>query len=127
LEASGTLVGFVSLTDLARRRYEQGDTAEIDTTRARRPGDEALRAGFHPEPLAEATVQDIMMPIVITLEESAPIALAAALMAAEGVHRVPIVGTGGTVVGIVSALDVLRWLAHQDGYRLPGDAAGAPA
>jgi CBS domain-containing protein len=33
-------------------------------------------------------------------------------MAYEGVHRVPVVAADGRVVGILSSLDVVRWLAH---------------
>jgi CBS domain-containing protein len=64
-------------------------------------------------------VQDAMTPIAFTLEERAPIAQAAALMGFEGVHRLPVVGDDGTVVGILSALDVARWVARQDGYVIP--------
>jgi CBS domain-containing protein len=35
----------------------------------------------------------------------------------------PVVSAGGRVVGILSALDLLRWVAEQDGYR---PRTGAP-
>lgn len=65
-----------------------------------------------------ATVSDIMMPIALCLPANESIAKAAALMAFEKVHRVPVVGASGQVVGIVSSLDVLRWMARQHGYVL---------
>jgi CBS-domain-containing membrane protein len=37
-------------------------------------------------------------------------------MAAEGVHHLPVIGDHGRVVGLVSTLDVTRWLARQSGY-----------
>jgi CBS domain-containing protein len=61
-------------------------------------------------------VRDIMMPIAFTLPESASLSHAAALMAYENIHRVPVVGADGSVVGIVSAMDIVRWVAEQDGY-----------
>lgn len=61
-------------------------------------------------------VRDIMMPIAFTLPESASLSHAAALMAYENIHRVPVVAADGTVVGIVSAMDIVRWVAEQDGY-----------
>jgi CBS domain-containing protein len=61
-------------------------------------------------------VRDIMMPIAFTLPENASLSHAAALMAYENIHRVPVIAADGTVVGIVSAIDVVRWVAEQDGY-----------
>jgi CBS-domain-containing membrane protein len=89
LDEEGELVGFVSWGDLLRRA---------------RSGDR---------------VRDVMTPIAITLSESSSLTMAAALMAFEGVQRIPIVSTTGDVVGILSALDVMRWLAREDGYALP--------
>jgi CBS domain-containing protein len=65
---------------------------------------------------ADLLVGDIMMSVAFTLDEQATIAQAAAMMAVEGVHRIPIVTRSGDVVGIVSALDVLRWVAGRHGY-----------
>ena len=58
------------------------------------------------------TAADVMMPLAFTLDERASIARAAALMAAEDVHHVPVVARSGRVIGIVSALDIVRWLAR---------------
>lgn len=66
-----------------------------------------------------ATVADVMSRNVLTLTERTPISEAAALLASEGVHRAPVLGREGRVVGIVTVLDVLRWLAHQDGQLMP--------
>lgn len=69
---------------------------------------------------SRARVHDIMMPLSFSLTESATVARAAALMAFEGVHRIVIIGMTGSVVGILSSLDVLRWVAKQSGYVVPG-------
>lgn len=63
-----------------------------------------------------ARVEEVMSPIAFTLDERAPIAHGAALMAIEGVHHLPVVAAGGEVVGMVSALDVAAWVARQAGY-----------
>jgi CBS domain-containing protein len=70
------------------------------------------------EPERYGTVRSIMMSLAFTLAESAPIMRAAALMAYERVHRVVVVSPAG-VVGIVSSLDVLNWLAQKSGYLVP--------
>jgi CBS-domain-containing membrane protein len=64
------------------------------------------------------TVCDIMTCLTFALPENASIAQAAALMAYERIHRVPITGPDGSVIGIVSTLDVLRWMATEQGYIL---------
>jgi CBS domain-containing protein len=88
----GAPVGIVSKTDLLHRRST--------------PGDDGVRVG------------DIMMRTTYCLAENEPIAKAAGLMAFEGIHRVPVVGESGTVSGVVSPLDIMRWLARQHGYAI---------
>jgi CBS domain-containing protein len=61
----------------------------------------------------------IMSRLMFVLPDSASVSQAAALMALEHVHRIPIVGDDGRLTGIVSSLDVLVWLARRDGYVLP--------
>jgi CBS domain-containing protein len=125
VDHGGELVGFVSMTDLLRRRYEDADADEAAPPgRPIGAGADEL-GGFHVTELAHATVGEVMMPLAISLEESAPLGLAAALMAFEGVHRVPVTSAAGKVVGILSSLDLLRWLAHEDGYEAPRPS-GAP-
>jgi CBS domain-containing protein len=121
VDDAGRPVGVVSKTDLLRELTERGQTEEVETTSFRMHGwDVDLGRGFHHAQVSQVRVRDIMMPLAFSLPESAPVSLAAALMAQEGVHRLPVVSAGdGSVVGIVSALDVLRWLARRDGYLVP--------
>ena len=67
---------------------------------------------------APATAGEIMTPLAVTVSEGASIAEASALMALEGVHRLPVVNDAmsGKVVGTISALDVLGWFARRCGY-----------
>jgi len=67
-------------------------------------------------------VSEVMMPAAFTLPETASIYEAAALMAERHVHRVPVVAEDGRVVGIVSSLDVLRFVAGENGYLIPARA-----
>lgn len=90
IDDAGKPIGMVSKTDLLHRKREpDGD---------------------------ETRVRDIMMSTAFCLSESESIAKAAGLMAFEGVHRVPVVGQRGMVTGVVSPLDVMRWLARRHGY-----------
>jgi len=60
------------------------------------------------------------MCMTFSLPESATLSRAAAVMAYEGVHQIPVVASDGTIVGLISALDVARWLAQHDGYLVAG-------
>jgi CBS domain-containing protein len=64
-------------------------------------------------------VRDVMSRLTFVLPDNASVSQAAALMALEHVHRIPIVTDDGRVAGIVSSIDVLAWLARQDGYVVP--------
>jgi CBS domain-containing protein len=116
----GRPIGVVSRSDLVDHWYE-GDGASDSPLRAPgpngRPG-EYLGPGFHSVPAAQ-TVADVMMCVAFTLCEDTSLSHAAALMAYEGVQRIPVVSFEGKVVGVVSAMDVVRWLAQHDGYVVP--------
>ncbi|HTR50376.1 MAG TPA: CBS domain-containing protein [Kofleriaceae bacterium] len=62
------------------------------------------------------TAEELMMPLAITLPDTATIAQAAAMMASEDIHHVPIVDREGRLIGIVSSMDIVRWLARNDGF-----------
>ncbi|MBK8014393.1 MAG: CBS domain-containing protein [Deltaproteobacteria bacterium] len=72
-----------------------------------------------PDGLKEVTVGAIMTPLNFALPESATLSQAAALMAYEGFHRITVVDGDGRIVGLVSALDVLRWMARSEGFLVP--------
>jgi CBS domain-containing protein len=92
VDADGRALGVVSKTDLLRHQH------------AGLPGD--------------ATATDIMMPMVFAVDQTTSLGDAAALMAGEGVHRLPVVDASGRVVGILSSLDLVRWLGQLAGYAL---------
>ncbi len=90
VDTAGTVIGFVSRADLLRSTW----------------------------PSVPTTVGEIMTPLAVTVSETASLAEASALMALEGVHRLPVVNNAmsGKVVGVISALDVLGWFARRCGY-----------
>jgi CBS domain-containing protein len=65
----------------------------------------------------DRVASDVMSPLVHALPEEAPLAFAVALMASEGHVEVPVVDDQRKVVGIIAAVDVMRWLALRFGYR----------
>jgi CBS domain-containing protein len=62
-----------------------------------------------------ARVADAMARVVLSVAEGAPLSRAAALMAAHQLDRVAVVSGDGTVVGVLSALDLVAWLASPAG------------
>jgi CBS domain-containing protein len=92
VDVAGRPVGIASKTDLLRWFRGRGQAAE------------------------RGTVADIMTPLTFVLPAAESIAKAAALMAFEHIHRVPIVAASGQVVGIATSHDLLTWLARSSGY-----------
>ena len=87
VDGDGFPVGMVTKSDLARERREN-----------------------------DVTVRDLMTPIAYTLREDDPLSRAAAVMAIEHVHHLPIVAVDGRVVGMLSSLDFARWVAAQTAF-----------
>jgi CBS domain-containing protein len=116
----GRPLGVVSKTDLLRSQWENAGLIELEPFAPDGAEDVELEPGFHLERIREGKVEDIMTPVSFTLSENASVARAAALMAYEGVHRVPVLSGSGQVIGLISALDVTRWVAETSGFCLRG-------
>jgi CBS domain-containing membrane protein len=111
----GRPMGVVSKTDLLRHLDE--DRGEVARTHVEEAAVLAeLGGGFAGVEIAGTTVRDIMMPIVFAVAQDTSIPKAAALMVNEGIHRVPVVDASGAVCGILSTLDIARWVADEAGY-----------
>jgi len=121
VDADGKPIGIVSKTDLLRRYYDDGGTAETSPSAVQTAdGVELdLGAGFHAVSTGDASVADVMTPRVLTLPEDAHVGQAAAVMAFEGIHRLLVVTPDGGIAGILSSLDILRWLASDTGFVVP--------
>jgi len=94
VDEGGKPIGVVSQADLVRHHYESG-------------------AASHEPP---STVGDVMTDVLFTLNEGASVSQASAGMALESIHCIPVVDPMDQVVGILSSLDVLYWLACETGY-----------
>ena len=86
-------IGMITKTDLMRRELEVIDD----------DGD--------PPPGVCGTVKDAMTAGVTTIAERASLLDATSLMADRGVFRLAITGGEGQIVGVITAIDVLRWLS----------------
>ncbi len=90
VDDAGRPVGMLSRGDLLEERLEVLTEGE--------------RAG-------PTRVRDLMTGNSLSLPQTATVAQVAGLMASSAVHRLPVVDADGCLVGIVSTLDLLRWLS----------------
>ncbi len=118
VDLEGKPLGVVSKTDLLRVGVEE-DAEEAGVALNVGGFDVALGPSLGNRASDRRTVSEVMMPLSFCLHASDRVSRAAALMAHEGVHRIVVVSEVGRVVGILSALDVLRWMARRHGYLVP--------
>ena len=124
VDDGGRPVGVVSRSDLLRHWRDGEQEPPLRLAGPYGGHGDYLGPGFHADVEAEL-VADVMMCLAFSLPETATLSRAAAVMAYEGVHRIPVVASDGKVVGLVSSLDVMRWLAQHDGYPVPGPPASS--
>lgn len=91
LDDNQVFVGMVSTTSLAQLRLEA-----------------AQLHGFGRQVPRE--VEDAMSTHAATLTEDSTVAQAAELMTSHGVDQIPVLADDGHLVGVISALDLVRWL-----------------
>jgi CBS domain-containing protein len=115
LDELGNLVGVLSQSDLVEYELATERELTVEAPFYRQPYDESLdpSRGFQIEALPADTVKDVMTPYLITVEEGTPIREVAARMAECGIHRVIVVDADQQIRGIVTSLDVLRWVAEE--------------
>ncbi len=111
VDERGAPVGVISRTDLAlgwereeaqrHRIYYRAAVGEIVGTEE---GDLGRKFGDRP-------VADVMMPLIFSVQQNDSLRKAAALMRAEGIHRV-IVLDGQDLVGVLSASDLVAAVAR---------------
>lgn len=111
-DAAGRPVGVISRTDIVRRDREKTDIApayftEPEPMLANR---ERLGEGFQIEITDTTRVKDIMTPIVFAVPPSCPVSNLIEEFLERKVHRLFVVDDGGALIGVISALDVLRRL-----------------
>ena len=92
-------IGCIPIVD--ERGHPIGIVTKLDLVERKAPG---LTAG------------EVMMPLAITLNQHATIAHAAAVMSVEDFHHVMVVAPDHSLIGVVSTMDVARWLARNDGF-----------
>ncbi|MBI4641760.1 MAG: CBS domain-containing protein [Candidatus Tectomicrobia bacterium] len=113
----GHLIGVISQTDLVEYELATERDLTVEAPFYRRPFDDILHPnrGFQIEQLPLDTVKDVMTPVLVTVEEETPIREVAAKMVESEIHRLIVVDADQQIRGIVTSLDVLRWVAEGGG------------
>ena len=108
---NGELVGVLSRADIVRHEGQRGDF-EVPTSDLK-PGEadaaEAQR-GSHAESTRRTPVKKIMTPSVYVVRPEANLASVVDQMLKRRVHRLYVIDSKGGLIGVVSALDLLRSL-----------------
>src|SRR5262245_27057119 len=114
IDAAGRPVGVLSRSDVLvhdrerveylERRPEYYHQAELTTA-----GGEKLK-GFQVENVDRTRVRDVMTPAVFSVTPDTPAAKVVSEMLALRVHRLFVVDETGVLVGVISALDILKHL-----------------
>jgi CBS domain-containing protein len=112
VDERGTLVGVVSQTDIVIYYLGRDDelTHEGDYYHRASLSGETVK-GFQVLDTNVPRVTEVMSPVTVTAPPETSLRELAKLMVSREIHRV-IITQGGDVVGVVSALDLLRPLAR---------------
>ena len=102
LDDDGRLIGMVGKTDLVLDMHVRGDT-QVDQRDSGGRDRHVHEFG--------ATVRDVMTPMAISLPASTSLRTATRLMLADNLHAVPVTSAAGQLIGILSATDVMAWVA----------------
>jgi CBS domain-containing protein len=116
IDDHGELCGVISQTDLLYYQLTRDDELVVpsDFYATVKVEGRTIAKGFQIEDVNTATVEEVMTPVVHAVSATAPIEAVARLMTRRHIHRV-IVRRGRKVVGIISALDVLRVIGKFSG------------
>ena len=123
VDDAGVLVGVVSQTDLLAWHFNAGidGASYYDGPEESEP----KRPGLRLSDIRQATVEEIMSPVVHCIRADRPIAVAASTMIERRIHRLIVVDDQLHVTGLLSVLDTLHALAGVEDLLTPERRVGA--
>lgn len=114
VDGSGRLIGVLSANDITRSdRVGDGrlDTDGYELADEDEDGDTTFSDGFSPTVGGRPTVADWMRHGILSVKPEASLKEVCEVMERESIHRV-LVTEGGQLKGLISAFDVVRYLAQ---------------
>ena len=115
LDETGRPIGVLSRADIVvhdreKIKYVRPLSAHYERTHSALHSREHVRSGFQVVDVDRTRVRDIMTPVVYSVTPETSAGRVVAEMLTLMVHRLFVVGDDGLLVGVISALDVLRHL-----------------
>lgn len=110
---AGRPVGVLSRTDLVRHEREEVDYLRPTPSVERLPpgaDPNLFKGGFQVVRVDSTRVDELMTPIVHSVTPDRPAADVVRIMLQKKVHRIFVVDGDGVLIGVISAIDVLRHL-----------------
>jgi CBS domain-containing protein len=117
IDKAGRPIGVLSRADILVHDREKPDRRQPipeyfeQTDLTAPPG--GFLTGLPAENAARVRVRDLMTPAVFSVAPETPAHRVVTDMVGLNVHRLFVVGRDGVLVGVISALDVLRHLGHE--------------
>jgi predicted transcriptional regulator len=115
VDCQGHLIGVVSMTDIGRHLAEPFDFASSTRSEFYRTTSDDLTLedlGQRYVEERQATVRDVMTPVVYQVPATAPVAEAARSMVDHHIHRL-VVTQDKEPVGIITSMDLLRFVVAE--------------
>jgi IMP dehydrogenase len=78
--------------------------------------EKVIAVGANP---AKVYVRDVMSTPVITVNATATIGEATKIMSEYGVRKLPVIDESGALVGVITSLELARWLAKENDFQDP--------
>jgi CBS domain-containing protein len=124
IDSAGRPIGVLSGTDLLIHDRERADHLRAAPEFYHRAdlclsNGEKLGEGFEVETVDHTRVDELMTPAVFSVAPEMPAARVIEEMVALKVHRIFVVDDSGVLVGVISALDVLRRMTDRNGRETP--------
>jgi len=114
IDLHGRPVGVFSLRDLAghlANGFEDLPVIDPAKERVRKTGESIPEdEGFHFERIDDARVSDVMTPSILCVDPDAPVLDAIRKMQQHSIHRIFVRRGNGPLMGVLTTMDVLRWV-----------------
>jgi CBS domain-containing protein len=110
IDEAGRPIGVLSRTDILVHEREHGRRAILADENEWATAGRSRHKGFEIEVVDRTLVSDLMTPAVFTVTLHTPAAVVVRQMLALKVHQLYVVDLNDVLVGVISALDVLRRL-----------------
>ena len=110
IDNAGHAIGVISCSDILVHDREKVEymTVAVETSPLTTRDGEPVRSGFQVENVDTTRVADMMTPAVFSVRPDTPVTQVVAEMLRLHVHHLFVIDDSGTLVGVISPLDILR-------------------